>query len=263
MASGERDTAGLGPNWARPNSLWEATAPALKQPYRFLEDRLEADLLVIGGGFTGLSAALHAAEAGRKVVLLEASEIGRGASGRNNGQIIPTLTRPDPEDLVAKFGVEAGERFVSLIRDAGNTVFDLVRRHDIDCAAEQTGWVQPVHTPGRMAIAERRVRQWGSRGADVELLDRAAVSGILGTDQYFGGWTNKTGGHVNPLALARCLAAAASNAGAIIHTTSPVTGLVRRGDRWIATTPAGEVSAAALVLATNAYTTGIFPEVQQ
>lgn len=248
---------------ARPPSLWEATTAPARVAFQPLNDRVEADLLVIGGGFTGLSAALHAAEAGHRVVLIEASEIGRGASGRNNGQIIPTLTRPDPENLVEKFGGDAGERFVGLIRDSANTLFDLVRRYGIDCAAAQTGWVQPVHTPGRMAIAERRVRQWGSRGAEVELLDRKAMAKILGTDRYFGGWTNRSGGHVNPLALARGLADAAFGAGASIHTNSPATSVEHRGDRWIARTPEGEVSALSLVLATNAYTTNIFDDVRR
>ncbi|WP_449235305.1 NAD(P)/FAD-dependent oxidoreductase [Azospirillum doebereinerae] len=261
MAESARNIPGQGGIWERPDSLWEATAPPAPALVP-LNGPAQADVLVIGGGFTGLSAALHAAEAGKRAVVLEASEIGRGASGRNNGQVIPTLTRPDPDDLVARFGGEAGERFVALIRDSATTLFDLVRRLNIDCAAEQTGWVQPVHTPGRIRIAERRAAQWGRRGAPVELLDRAAVSALLGTDAYHGGWINRSGGHINPLALARGLAAKAVEAGAAVHVNSPALSVERQGDMWVARTPQGVVTADSLVLGTNGYAASVFPEIR-
>lgn len=261
VADQAQDIPGQGGIWRRPDSLWEATAPP-PPDLPVLQGNVQADVLVIGGGFTGLSAALHAAEAGKHAVVLEASELGRGASGRNNGQVIPTLTRPDPADLVARFGGEAGERFVGLIRDSASTLFDLVRRLGIDCAAEQTGWVQPVHSPGRIKIAERRAAQWGRYGADVELLDRAAVSALLGTDAYYGGWMNRTGGHINPLALVRGLTAKAVEAGAAVYVNSPALSVERRGDMWVARTPQGLVTADALVLGTNGYAAAVFHDVR-
>ena len=261
VAEQAQDIPGRGGIWRRPDSLWEATAPP-PPDLPVLQGNVQADVLVIGGGFTGLSAALHAAEAGKHAVVLEASELGRGASGRNNGQVIPTLTRPDPADLVARFGGEAGERFVGLIRDSAATLFDLVRRLGIDCAAEQTGWVQPVHSPGRIKIAERRAAQWGRYGADVELLDRDAVSTLLGTDAYYGGWMNRTGGHINPLALVRGLAAKAVEAGSAVYVNSPALSVERRGDMWIARTPQGMVTADALVLGTNGYAAAVFHEIR-
>ena len=143
-----------------PPSLWAAVTPpgpalpSLEGPHR-------ADVAVIGAGFTGLSTALHLRRAGIGVTVIEAMEPGWGASGRNNGQVIPTLSRPDPDDIAARHG-EAGERFVALLRDSASILFDLVREEGIDAEAEQTGWVQPVHSPGRMKIAERRVAQWSS-----------------------------------------------------------------------------------------------------
>jgi len=123
--------------------------------------------------------------------------------------VIPTLSRPDPEDIVAKHG-EAGERFVGMLRDSASYLFDVTRRYNIDTEGEQAGWVQPVHSPGRIKIAERRVRQWSKFGAPVELLSREQTRDILGSDAWFGGFWNRTGGHINPLALAaasraRCL----------------------------------------------------------
>ena len=80
----------------------------------------------------------------------------------------PTLSRPDPDDIVARYG-EGGERLVKLIRDSASILFDTVRAEGIDAEAEQSGWIQPVHTPGRMKIAERRVKQWGKWGAPVTM----------------------------------------------------------------------------------------------
>src|SRR6476661_9021347 len=145
-----------------PNSLWAATTPSGPDLPELIGTQ-QTDVIVIGAGFTGLSAALHLREAGVDVAVIEAAEPGWGASGRNNGQVIPTLSRPDPDDIVAKHG-EAGERFAAMLRDSPNALFDLARRYQIQAEQEQTGWIQPMHSPGRIKIAERRVRQWSARG---------------------------------------------------------------------------------------------------
>lgn len=235
-----------------PESLWAAvTPPGPELPQ--LVGTAQADVVIIGAGFTGLSTALHLREAGVDVAVVEAAEPGWGGSGRNNGQVIPTLTRPDPEDIVARHGA-AGERFVALLRDCASTLFDVARRYQIQAEQEQAGWVQPVHSPGRIRIAERRVRQWSRVGAAVEFLSREEVAKMLGSDVWFGGFWNRTGGHVNPLALSRGLARAALDRGARIYARSPVSRFERRGDRWIVTTPPGQIGGRALILATNAYT---------
>lgn len=233
-------------------SLWSAVTPPGSQCAP-LEGNANADVVVIGAGFTGLSTALNLRKAGVDVTVLEAVEPGWGGSGRNNGQVIPTLTRPDPDDIEARHG-EAGERFVALLRDSANILFDTVREHAIAAEAEQTGWVQPVHTPGRIAISERRVRQWSKRGAQVELLSAAQVREMLGSEAWHGGFWNRSGGHINPLALARGLAQAVVEAGGRIFGHTPALDFSRQGDQWVVRTPAGQMRARALVLATNAYT---------
>lgn len=235
-----------------PDSLWAAVTPPGPELPR-LEGTAQADVVIIGAGFTGLSTALHLREAGVDVAIVEAAEPGWGASGRNNGQVIPTLTRPDPEDIVAKHGA-SGERFVALLRDCASTLFDVARRYQIQAEQEQAGWIQPVHSPGRMAIAERRVRQWSKAGAPVELLSREKIRDMLGSDAWFGGFWNRTGGHVNPLALSRGLAHVVLDRGGRIFARSPVSRFERSNNRWIVTTPHGEIGGRTLILATNAYT---------
>jgi glycine/D-amino acid oxidase-like deaminating enzyme len=234
-----------------PSSLWAAVTPAGPELPE-LTGAQTADVVVIGGGFTGLSAALHLREAGVDVAIVEAMEPGWGASGRNNGQVIPTLSRPDPDDILAKHG-EVGERFVGLLRDSASMLFDVANRYKIAAEHEQNGWVQPVHSPGRIKIAERRVRQWSKFGAPVELLSREQVRDMLGSDAWFGGFWNRTGGHINPLALSRGLARVVLEKGARIFARSPALRFERRNDRWVVTTTKGEISGRALVVATNAY----------
>ena len=239
-----------------PPSLWASTACAAPETVALPGD-IEVDAAVIGAGFTGLSAARSLAAAGRNTVVLEAAGIGFGASGRNNGQVIPTLTRPDPDDLVARYGPDVGPRFVAMLRDSAQTLFDLVRRYDMDCEAEQNGWLQPAHSPGRLRVSEKRVRQWQRYGADVDMVDAKDMQELLGSRAYHGGWTARTGGTVNPLALARELARAALQEGATIYTETPVMEAKPKGDRWHLHTPHGRVTANALVVASNAYTDGM------
>jgi len=200
-----------------------------------------------------LSAALHLREAGVDVAIVEAMEPGWGASGRNNGQVIPTLSRHDPEDIIARHGA-AGERFVGLLRDSASVLFDLARRYQIQAELEQTGWVQPVHSPGRIKIAERRVRQWSKFGASVELLSRDETRKMLGSEAWFGGFWNRSGGHINPLALSRGLARVVLERGGRIFARSPALSAERRNDRWIVRTETAEISGRVLIVATNAYT---------
>ncbi|MBL8312330.1 MAG: FAD-binding oxidoreductase [Rubrivivax sp.] len=236
-----------------PPSLWAATAALAPATTALPAGEHAVELLVVGAGVTGLSAALHATGRGARVMVLEASEIGFGASGRNNGLVIPALTRADPDVLVRAFGVEKGEALVAVLRDAADTVFGLVRRHGIACEAVQQGWVQPAHRESRLLLSRSRFEQWQRRGAPVELLDRDQVAAITGSGFWCGGWLNRSGGHLNPLGLTRGLARAAQAAGAAVHTHTPVGGLQRAGDGWRVATAGGSVRAHKVLLATHSY----------
>ena len=240
-----------------PPSLWADTAtPAEDHPA--LDSDTDTDVAIVGGGFTGLSAALHLTARGVKPVVLESAEVGWGASGRNGGQVIPGL-KYDPRELERMFGAETGGRIADAAGRAADLVFDLIAEHAIDCDAVQTGWIQPAHAKAHLKDVHTRVEDWRRRGAPVEVLDRDQTAALVGTDVYAGGWIDRRAGTVQPLSYARGLARAATSKGAVFHARTNVTGLTRTGDRWRLETPNGAITARAVLLATNGYTDGLWP----
>lgn len=239
------------------DSLWTATAPP-GPACPPLSGEVEAEVAIVGGGYTGLSTALHLAERKVPVVLLEAHEPGWGASGRNGGQVIPGL-KEDPDEVERILGPSFGRRAVRLSGAAPDLVFDLVARHGIACDAVRAGWIQPAPDAAGVKLQRARVEQWQRRGAPVEWLDRAAVSTALGTGLYEGGLLDRRGGSLQPLAYARGLAAAAIRAGAAIHGHSPARRLERIGAGWRVVTPRGAVLARIVLVCTNAYADGLVP----
>ena len=238
--------------------LWQATAPPAP-PAPALEGEREADVCVVGGGFTGLSTALHLAEAGARVALLEAEDPGFGASGRNHGQVVPMLSRYGPEETVARFGPEEGERFNRLVAEAAKLVFETIERLGIECDARPVGWLLPVDSPARDAMVRARAEAWAARGMPVRYLKRDETEAMTGSRYWQGALHHAWGGNIQPLAFARGLARAAIGAGAAVHARSPATALERTGGRWRVETPGGAVAAEQVVLATNGYTGGLWP----
>lgn len=240
-----------------PPSLWaDVTAPRMAAPA--LDGTVNCDVAVIGAGFTGLSTALHLLEHGRKVVVIEAVEAGWGASGRNNGQVIPTMTGAEPDAMARLYG-EPGEHFARLVSNSASRLFNLIREHGLDCEASQTGWFQPAHSPGRVKLSAARVEAWGRRGAPVRLLDARETADLIGSKDWFGGMLNTSGGHINPLAFARELARLVTEKGASLFENTPAEALIRTSSGWEITTPKGRVRADQVMLATNGYTDWFAP----
>lgn len=230
-------------------SIWSDTAaegPALPS---FSGSR-KADVVVIGAGFQGLSTALHLAEAGTDVVVLEAETPGAGASGRNGGQVIPGL-KDDPDWLDRNWGPQATE----FAGSTADTLFDLIDRLGLECEADRSGWIQAGNKAVHLKKLEDRMAQWQARGAPVSWLDAAAMARATGTSSFKGGWIDRRAGKVHPLKLVHGLTAAAQSAGAKVFARSPVVGLDRAAGSWtVRSTGGGTISCDQVVLASNMYT---------
>ncbi|HEY6482133.1 MAG TPA: FAD-dependent oxidoreductase [Steroidobacteraceae bacterium] len=233
-------------------SLWAATAapgPTLAP----LAGELHAQVTIIGAGYTGLCAAIHLCAAGRDVVVLEALDIGAGASGLNGGQVIPGV-KHDPDELERLWGPKLGAAMVATVASGPDLVFELIGRFGIACDAVRTGWIQPATSGAALEAITARVQQWRRRGADVALLTARETARLIGSERYSGGWIDRRGGTVQPLSYVRGLARAARLLGSRVFTGSPALSLERDGAEWRVRTRAGSVRSATVILATGAYT---------
>jgi len=203
-------------------SLWSSVAAPMAHQTDELNENVRADVVIIGAGFCGLSAAIHLAKNGVDVVCLEAEHVGWGASGRNNGQVIPGLKR-DPDDVFALLGAEAGEKLLRCSAQAPELVFSLVDELGIQCDAVNRGWIQPARSTKALQDIAARVEQWQRFGEPVEMLNERDLAQRLGTDWYRGAWLDKRGGSLNPLAYARGLADAAIRLGVRLYEGTKVT----------------------------------------
>ena len=234
------------------HGLWELTAPPAPDLVPLAED-VEADVVVIGAGFTGLSAALHLAEGGARVAVLEAAEIGFGGSGRNVGLVNAGLWIM-PDEVPSVLGALHGERLLDTLGNAPRLVFDTIERLGIACEAERQGTLHCAVGPAGLAEIEQRAAQWQARGAPVRLLDAAEAARRIGTTAYAGALLDERAGTIQPLAYVRGLARAAIAAGARLFGRSPATAAVRDQDHWRISTRGGSVRAPRAIVATNAYT---------
>ena len=243
-------------NDPKSHGLWEQTAPALP-PCPPLQGESRADVVIVGAGYTGLSAALCLAEMGRLAVVLEAVEPGFGGAGRNVGLVNAGMWVM-PEAVIAGLGDTYGNRVLQLLGDAPAQVWARVQKHAIACEANPVGTLHAANDARGLDELRERERQWRARGAPVSLLERDAASEMIGTRAYHGALLDLRAGTIQPLAYARGLAAAALAAGAVIHGQSPVTTIERRGDLWRVATPAGAVLAPWVIMAGDAYSHGPF-----
>ena len=240
------------------HGLWEKTAPPAPATTP-LKGQVKADVAVVGCGYTGLSAALRLAQAGGKVVALEAVEIGFGGAGRNVGLVNAGMWVM-PREFPKALGADYGERALALLGGAPAVVWDTIEKHKIDCDPVHNGTLHcAVGAAGSAEIAER-ARQWGERGAPVRALSAEETAKRIGSDVYAGSLLDMRAGTIQPLAYARGLASAAIAAGAAIHTQAPVRAAKRTGAKWTLQAGEGSVVADWVVVATDAYDASPWPQ---
>jgi glycine/D-amino acid oxidase-like deaminating enzyme len=245
-------------DYAGPPDVYVRAAPP-PPPTQQLQNPRHVSAAVIGGGFTGLSTALHLAEAGVDVVVLEAKDIGWGASGRAFGQVVPYL-KLGHETILRHYGAERGQRIIDAVAADPDLVFELIGRHRIECWPMRSGLIFAAHSPSGRRDLENRTRYWQQRGEPVEMLEGTRCAEAIGSSLYPAASLDRRGGNINPFAYARGLAHAAVKAGATLYVQTPVRSLTRRDGHWV--TDAG-LTADNVVIATNAYTNELWPGLRE
>ena len=224
-----------------------------------LDGDTSADVVIVGGGYTGLSAALHLAEAGVDTILIEAEKVGWGGlRGAMAASCIPAQRR-DQDFLEKRLGKGAAHELWDLAEEAKALVHHLIDKHKID-AEWRPGLIETVHKQ-RLVAEERHYvdklnRDYGY--APAEWIDREQLAPMIGTDSYFGGRLDRTAGHLHPLKFAQGLARAAAKAGARIHEGTAATRL-NDGATPVLETPRGRIRAETVILAGNGLLDGIDP----
>lgn len=243
-------------DWKTPH-LWRKTAKA-RTTAPSLKGDLKTDVLVIGGGFTGMASALGARDGGVDVIMLEGNEIGSSASGRNNGLVISHHSKASPSEFDATYGTKIGERYNRMVAQAAGVAFGLMQRFNINAHQVQQGWIQPAHTEKTLARARQFHDEWKAFGADVSWLDGDEATARIGSP-YLGGWMVNNSGHINPFAMTVGLAGAIESEGVKIFENSRALRMEKADGGWRVHTASGSVTAPQVVLATNALTNDIWP----
>lgn len=239
-------------------SYYAATRHNIEFPQ--LKGELRVDVVIVGGGFTGVSAALFLAERGYDVALLEAKRIGWGASGRNGGQIIHGFT--DADKIEKRFGSDAGRMAHAMGLESREILFDRVKRYDIDCDFK-FGFLD-------LALRDSDMQEFEDRAANkkrtnypysIRVVPKEEIREMVGSENYIGGLEDGGDGHLHPLNLCLGEANAAAGLGAQVFEQSAVT-KIHHGDKPRVETQFGVVHANKVILAGNAYLGSVEPTLQ-
>jgi glycine/D-amino acid oxidase-like deaminating enzyme len=233
-----RESSGVGGVSGR----WREDAPPASE-HTQLSTEHETDVAIVGGGIAGLSVAYHLAEMGIQCAVLEAEEIGEGATGRSGGIIASLPVRHSPGELIEKYGEQRGRKLITLFGDSGKYTFSLISRHQLQCYANSSGFLAPGKAGKNLLRLQNLSAQWQSFGYDIQYLNEPTTSSLSGLGFYGGALLDVNGGSLNPLAYAEELARVSVQYGAQIFRKSPVTGVSRNSDRWHLTTAKGSVTA--------------------
>ncbi|MDU6926843.1 FAD-binding oxidoreductase [Franconibacter helveticus] len=231
-------------------SYYAASANA-HAPYPTLTESLECDVCVVGGGYTGLSSALHLVEQGYDVVLLEAARIGFGASGRNGGQIVNSYSR-DIDVIEERYGAPTARMLGSMMFEGAQIIRDRIARYDIQCDYRPGGLFVALNRKQYLGLIEQKAN-WERYGNNqLELLDADKVRDEIASNRYSGALLDHSGGHIHPLNLALGEAEAIRLQGGRIFEQSAVV-KIEHGQPAIVKTDKGQVKARYVIVAGNAY----------
>ena len=236
------------------NNLWKETSEE-KATFASLKGSIDSDITIVGGGYTGCSAALTAAENGLSVTLID-QQIGYGGSGRNVGLVNAGLWLP-PKKVEVILGKNEGIKLNQALASAPDLVFSLINKNNIICNANRTGTLHCAHSQKGLNDIQNRHRQLSERGAKLKLLDKSETELATGSSSFHGSLLNENAGTINPLSYCIGLARVAKSKGAHIFESSLATKIEFQNDCWITHTEKGSIKSKKLLIATNAYLNGI------
>lgn len=219
------------------------------------------DVCIVGAGFTGISTALHLAEQGFKVIVVEGSRIGFGASGRNGGQLVNSYSR-DIDFIKHHYGDRVGVEMAAMAFEGQRIIRQRVATYGIDCDLKEGAIFAACNTKQFNELKAKK-SLWEANGHDqLTLLSSDSIQDHIGSERYTGGLLDQWGGHVHPLNLVLGEAKAFESLGGVIYEASPVTS-VSEGEPCQVATAKGSVTAKQVVVAGNAYLKGILPDVEK
>lgn len=241
-------------------SYYAASAnPAPLRPE--LQGLHETEICVLGAGYSGLSTALHLAEKGHQVTVIEGARIGWGASGRNGGQIVNGLNA-SLQTIRKRYGQDTARFVAGLVMEGGDIIRERVATYGIQCDLKQ-GNVFAALTPAHLRELEERWLLWRGYGIDSqEMLDADQMRAHVASDRYVGGMIDHKGGHMHPLNLALGEAAAIESLGGTIFEQSPVISVDHEAPQPSLRTAKGEIRCKVLVLCGNAYLGHVVPALE-
>jgi gamma-glutamylputrescine oxidase len=219
------------------------------------------DVCVVGAGFTGISTALSLAEKGKRVIVVEGSRIGFGASGRNGGQIVNSFNR-DIDYIFKSYGEDIGQKMAKMAFAGSELIRHRIEKYNIDCDLKH-GNLFAACNPKQFEDLKAKKALWESHGHnELELLSASSIQDHIGSDRYAGGLLDRKGGHIQPLNLVLGQAKAFEELGGQIFEDSEVIRL-EQGKPGRVVTKQGVVVADTIVVAGNAYMFGLLPEVEK
>ncbi len=235
-------------------SLWAATANAHQTRVK-LEGSITTDVIIIGGGYTGLSTAYHLARQHVNCVVLEQQQVGWGASGRNGGMVL-TGYKSSMYDIAKKLGKDAARELLAISVDGINVVADIVAKHGIACSLANCGNFDAAYKPAHFdALKKNQEYMLKHFNYETHIVEKKDLKQELDSPLYHGGLVDPHSYSFHPLNYALGLADAAESLGAVIYDETPALSIQKVGQQFIVKTPSGQVSAMHLVMGTNGYTT--------
>ncbi|MCA3559733.1 MAG: FAD-binding oxidoreductase [Aestuariivirga sp.] len=245
------------PNSIFAPSYYQATATP-SPAYAALAGEISADVCIVGAGYTGLSAAVELAEAGYRVVVVEAETAGHGASGRNGGQICTGFSSGQ-DKIAGQLGRDDARKCFDIAEESKRLLVDRIKRYNIDCNL-RWGYLHVLPKPNRMDGLKEWKDEWDALGyTDTQILDASQLAEKLGTRAYHGALREGGAGHFHPLNYCLGLARAATEAGAVIHEHSPAVEVDTSSKPFVRTAH-GKVNARFVIVACNGYLGRLVPQ---